>query len=464
MKILIRMRKTIMLIVKWLIVFALTTSFVATWNENYVDSLFSNKGNYLVIFSFVFVFSVFSSLYGAFRIGVYRVHEIIYSFTLAAIITDVIMYFELSLIARQLVAIKPMILYVIYQFVIIVLCSFAANTIYFRLYPARRIIAVFNDDSKGFELIKKMSVFADRFKIESGLNVEHTDMEFIKKKIDKYDAVAICDIDKQKQKEIMTYCYTNQKRTYLLPDITDIVLNNGYEIQIGDTPVIMSRNQGLTFEQEIIKRAGDLLISIIGILLTSPIMLICAIAIKLDDGGPVFFKQNRITKNGVIFNIIKFRSMRTDAEKDGAKKAENDDDRITRVGKLIRACRADELPQLFNVLKGEMSIVGPRPERIENVYEYTSAHPEFDLRHRVKAGLTGFAQLYGKYNTSPEDKLNMDLTYIETYSLLKDIKLIILTIKVLFMKESTEGFDKSANEAVIKPDIKRKTEDDENGI
>lgn len=464
MKILIRMRRTIMLLVKCLIVIALTTSFIATWNENYVDSLFSNKGNYLVVFSFVFIFSVFSSLYGAFRIGIYRTHEIIYSFSLAAIITDIIMYFELSLVARQLVAVKPMIHYIIFQVVIIFICSFAANTIYFRLYPARRILAVFNDDAKGFEFIKKMSVFADRFKMESGLNVEHTDMEIIKRKIDRYDAVAICDIDKQKQKEIMTYCYTNKKRTYLLPEITDIVLNNGYEIQIGDTPVIMSRNQGLTLEQSVIKRFMDLFISALGIVITSPIMVICAFAIKIDDGGPVFFKQNRVTRNGKIFNILKFRSMVTDADKDGAKKAENGDMRITRVGKVIRSCRIDELPQLFNVLKGDMSIVGPRPERIENVYEYTSAYPEFDLRHRVKAGLTGFAQLYGKYNTSPEDKLNMDLIYIETYSLLKDIKLIILTFKILFMKESTEGFDKSANEAVVKPDIKRNIEDDEDGV
>lgn len=464
MKSLMRMRKTVMLVVKCLIVLALTASFVETWNENYVESLFSNKGNYLVVFSFIFVFSVFSSLYGAFRIGIYRTHEIIYSFSLAAVITDTIMYFELSLIARQLAPVKPMLIYFVYQVAIIFVCSFAANTIYFRLYPARRIIALFSDDIKGFEFINKMRVFPDRFNIESGLNVEHTDMEVIKRQIDKYEAAAICDIDKQKQKEIMAYCYTKRKRTYLLPDITDIVLNNGYEIQIGDTPVIMSRNQGLTLEQAAIKRLGDLVFSAIGIVITSPIMLGCAIAIKLDDGGPVFFRQNRVTRNGKIFNIIKFRSMVTDADKEGAKKAENKDMRITRVGKVIRACRIDELPQLFNILKGDMSLVGPRPERIENVYEYTNIYPEFDLRHRVKAGLTGFAQLYGKYNTSPQDKLNMDLTYIETYSILKDLKLLILTVKVLFMKESTEGFDKKANESVKKPDIKINTGDGNNEI
>ncbi len=463
-KLLVSVRKTIMLLVKVFIVIALTAGFVETWNENYIESLFSNKGNYLVIFSFVFIFSVFSSLFSAFQIGIYRVHEIIYSFSLAVLFTDIIMYFELSLIARRLVALRPMFFCLIYQVVIIFICSFAANTIYFKLYSARRIIALFSDEAKGFTLIKKMGVITQRFKIESGLNVEHTEMDVIKRQIDKYDAVAICDINKEKQKEIMSYCYKKSKRTYILPDITDIILNNSYEIQIGDSPVIMSRNQGLTFEQALRKRIFDIIVSAILIVISSPIMLACAVAIKLDDGGPVFFKQNRVTKDGKIFNILKFRSMITDADKDGAKKAENDDNRITRVGKIIRACRVDELPQFFNILRGDMSVVGPRPERIENVYEYTNAHPEFDLRHRVKAGLTGYAQLYGKYNTSPEDKLNMDLIYIETYSFLTDIKLLILTFKVLFMKESTEGFDSSANNSVKKPNIKIDGEGDENGI
>ena len=293
-----------------------------------------------------------------------------------------------------------------------------------------------------------MGKIADRFQIERGLNVNTTDMAQIKRQIDKYEAVVICGIDKNLQKEIISYCYTHEKRSYLLPDITDIIISNSYNIQKSDTPVLMSRNWGLTLEQRIIKRTKDIVISALAIVITSPIMLICAIAIKLDDGGPILFKQNRITINGKIFNVLKFRSMIVDADKDGAKKAVNDDDRITRVGKIIRACRMDELPQLFNILRGDMSLVGPRPERIENVYEYSNKYPEFELRHRVKAGLTGFAQLYGKYNTTPEDKLHMDLIYIETYSILLDIKLLILTFKVLFMRESTEGFKENANENV----------------
>ena len=454
MKFLVKIRKSVMLFIKAVIVASLTLSFVEIWNLNYIESLFSNKGNYLVIFSFVFIFSVFSSLYGAFNIGIYRTHEIIYSFSLAAFVTDIVMYLELSLIARNLVDVAPMIVCFVYQVGTIFLLSFSANTIYFKLYSARKVLAVFGDDTKGLNFIKKMSIIPERFKVECGINAEHTDMENIKNHINKYEAVAICDIDKEKQKEIISYCYAKQKRTYLLPDITDIILNNGYEIQISDTPVIMSRNRGLTIEQVIVKRFFDIVISALGIALLSPLMLGIAIAIKFDDGGPVFFKQNRVTENGKIFNIIKFRSMITDADKDGAKKAETDDNRITKVGKVIRAFRLDELPQLFNILKGEMSVVGPRPERVENVYEYTNLHPEFDLRHRVKAGLTGYAQLYGKYNTSSEDKLNMDLIYIETYSFIKDLKLIILTIKVLFMRESTEGFDASANAKTKKPNIK----------
>lgn len=448
MKNLVRLRKSIMLFVKIMIVAAVTVGFIQVWITGYEESLFSNKGNYVVILSFVLLFTVFSSLYGAFKIGISRIHEIIYSFSLAAVFTNAIMYLELSLIAREMVDIPPMLVGIVYQILVVVLCSFCANTIYFKLYPPRSVIAIFGDDVSGFELIQKMGKISDRFSIGRGLNANTTDIEDIKRQIDKYEAVVICGIDKNLQKQILSYCYTNEKRSYLLPDITDIIISNSYNIQISDTPVLMSRNRGLTLEQRIIKRIMDIVISAIAIIITSPIMLICAIAIKIDDGGPVLFKQNRITINGKIFNVLKFRSMIVDADKDGAKKAVSDDDRITRVGKVIRACRMDELPQLFNILRGDMSLVGPRPERIENVYEYSKKYPEFELRHRVKGGLTGFAQLYGKYNTSPEDKLHMDLIYIETYSLLLDLKLLILTFKVLFMRESTEGFNEKANENV----------------
>ncbi len=457
MNLLIKMRKSVMLFIKIMTTVAITVAFIQVWVSNYTESLFSKNGNFVVILSFVLLFVVFSSLYSAFKIGIFRTHEIIYSYSLAIIFTNAVMYLELSLIARELVSILPLLISALFQILIAAICSICANMVYFKLYSARKVVAIFSDDMYGFELIKKMSHISQRFKIECGLNAQCSTFEQIKQQIDKYEAVVICSIDKNLEKQILSYCYTKEKRTYLLPDTSDIIINNSYNIQIGDTPVLMSRNRGLSIEQKLIKRMFDILISACGLIITLPISLICAISIKLDDGGPVFYRQNRITKDGKIFNILKFRSMRTDAEKDGAKKAVDNDDRITHVGRIIRACRVDELPQLINILLGDMSIVGPRPERIENVYEYSSKYPEFELRHKVKAGLTGLAQLYGKYNTSPEDKLNMDLAYIENYSLLLDLKLIVLTFKVLFMKESTEGFDNSANE-----ESDKKENEDEN--
>ncbi|MDD6478626.1 MAG: exopolysaccharide biosynthesis polyprenyl glycosylphosphotransferase [Oscillospiraceae bacterium] len=448
MKIFVKFRKSIMLLIKALLVTSVTLGFIETWSTNYINTLFSKNGNYVVILSFVVIFVVFASLYGAFNIGIYRLHEVIYSFSLSLIFTDFIMYLELSLIARELIAIPPMLLGLIYQILVVAVISICANIIYYKLYAARKIVAIYGNKRKANLLIRKMSKIKERFSIEERIDINQHSMDEIKSIINNFEAVLICDVDKNIQKELISYCYTLEKRTYLLPDITDIITCSSYEIQISDTPVLMSRNRGLTIEQELIKRIMDIIISSIGLIITSPIMLICAIAIKLNDGGPILFKQNRITKGGKIFNVLKFRSMIVDADKGGAKKAVNNDDRITKVGRIIRACRMDELPQLINILRGDMSVVGPRPERIENVYEYSQKFPEFELRHRVKAGLTGFAQLYGKYNTSPEDKLNMDLFYIETYSVMQDIKLLILTFKVLFMRESTEGFEESANENV----------------
>ena len=444
-----------MMAVKAMIVSALTFGFIETWNSSYTNALFSRNGNYVVIFSYVLILVTFASLYGAFNIGVFRIHETIYSFSLAVIFTNFVMYLELSLIARELVTVPPMLLGVVYQIAIIFIGCLCANMIYFKLYAARRVLAVFGDDQTGFAVIEKMSRIPERFQIDCGVNVTTTDIAEIKKQIEKYEAVLICDIDKNIEKEIFSYCYTHQKRTYLLPSITDIIVSNSYKIHISDTPMLMSRNRGLTTEQELIKRLIDLTISTLAILITLPLMLFCAIAIKLEDGGPILFKQNRVTKDGKIFNVLKFRSMIPDAEKDGAQKAVTGDARITKVGKFIRACRMDELPQLINILLGDMSVVGPRPERIENVYEYSLEYPAFELRNRVKAGLTGYAQIYGKYNTSPVDKLNMDLIYIENYSLLQDIKLLILTFKILFMRESTEGFKEPA-EAPEKKDKPKK--------
>lgn len=188
----------------------------------------------------------------------------------------------------------------------------------------------------------------------------------------------------------------------------------------------------------------------IAIIILSPIMIVVALLIKATDKGPVLYKQCRLTKNGKQFMVLKFRSMRVDAEKDGVARLSSGDkdDRITPIGKLIRKVRFDELPQLFNILFGDMSIVGPRPERPEIAAQYEKELPEFNLRLQAKAGLTGYAQVYGKYNTTPYDKLQMDLMYIASPSIIEDIKIMFATVKILFMPESTEGIAEGATTAM----------------
>ncbi|MCL2434345.1 MAG: sugar transferase, partial [Clostridia bacterium] len=224
------------------------------------------------------------------------------------------------------------------------------------------------------------------------------------------------------------------------PDVADLATHGASTIQISDTPMLLYKNHPPSVEELLIKRIMDITISAVLLAMFSPVMLLVALFIK-TDGGPVFFRQKRLTRHGRLFTVIKFRSMIVDAEAEGAQKCSTDDDRITRMGKIIRPTRIDELPQLFNIIKGDMSLVGPRPERVENMEEYCRDMPDFALRLSVKAGLTGYAQLFGKYNTSPRDKLNMDLLYITRFSILRDLQLLAMTPKVMFMRESTEGFN-----------------------
>lgn len=457
MNILNKFRKSIMLAFKLMIIMSMTFVFIGCWQENYEASLFSGKGNYVVVFSYLVILLAFSNLYGGLKIGTLRLHEIIYSFSLSMVFTNFIMYLELSLIARELVNPLPLLVAVFFQLIIIFFGSYAANTVYYSMYQARHILAIVPTGIDRTNIVNKMSKIKERYAIDRIITADMPEEEIIKH-IDEYEAVLIGAIEKSLQNNILRYCYKERKRIYISPSSNDIIINNCYQSQIFDNPVLICRNRGLTIEQQFLKRAMDLVVSIIGLIVAAPIMIFVAVCIKLYDGGPVFFKQNRVTKDGKIFNVLKFRSMIVDADRVKLRKATDNDDRITPIGKIIRPLRIDELPQLLNILKGDMSLVGPRPERTENVYEYTQMFPEFDLRHRVKGGLTGYAQIYGKYNTSPQSKLNMDLIYIEQYSLLLDIKLIIMTIKILFMRESTEGFSDEESVIGAKKESDNKTE------
>ena len=310
-------------------------------------------------------------------------------------------------------------------------------------------------------LKQKMETRSDKYQIKCMMSCEKYTIDEIENAILDYDAVVINDVEAHIRNDLLKYCYKNSIRTYSVPKLSDVIYSGSEDIMLFDTPLELIRGRGLTPMQRFYKRAMDLVLCLIAMIPASVIMLVIAIAIKLEDGGSIFYRQRRVTKDGKQFDILKFRSMIENAEADGKHHpATDNDDRITNVGKVIRALRVDELPQLLNIIKGDMSIVGPRPERIEHCQMYGEQIPEFDFRNKVKGGLTGYAQVYGKYNTTALDKLKLDLMYIENYSLALDIKIILMTIRILFKKESTEGFETKAstNSSSISIELTRNNE------
>lgn len=446
----IKFRKTLLFAVMAILFAIVFAVFVVGWRIGYPKLDFYNKGNYLLLLDYGILLFVFTNIYGGFKLGVSRKGELIYSNCIGALMANIFMYFQLSLIAQDLLSFVPILATTLVQVIVITLGCYVNNKIYFIVHPVRDVVAICSNKEMDLELIRKMSCIQERYKIEAVVS-DDMPLEKIKRTIDDYSSVLLCDIDYEVKKQLINYCYKTSTRLYILPDVEDIVVSNAHRTQIFDTPVFLCKNRGLTPEQEMVKRSIDILASGLGLILASPFMLVVAVAIKLEDRGPIFFKQQRVTKGNKPFYVLKFRSMIVDAEKDGvARLATKGDNRITKVGKIIRMTRLDELPQLINILKGEMSLVGPRPERPEIMADYMKDWPEVEYRTKVKAGLTGLAQVKGKYNTTPQDKLLFDLLYIERYSLWLDIKLILMTIKIVFMKSSTEGVESGQVTATLK--------------
>lgn len=409
---------------------------------NYYNKLlefpFWRRGNWLVIAVYAMLFLFFSQMYGGFKIGFYKTWNVIYSQILALFFTNVITYLQIALIDKKFHSISIIGGVFLMECVVVVIWAWISQKLYGKLFPQRRLLLIYGERPM-FHLMQKISTREDKFQICNVIHYEQG-LDAIQALVHNYDGIIIGDIPAHERNQLMKYCYGKGIRTYTVPKISDIITRSSDELNLFDTPLLLSRNEDLQAEELLLKRLTDLVFSMLGLVIASPFFLVIAVLIKATDRGPVFYKQTRLTKNGKEFEIYKFRTMIQDAEKDGkARLAAQDDDRILPVGKFLRATRLDELPQLINILKGEMSLVGPRPERPELAAEIEAELPEFAYRLKVKAGLTGYAQIYGKYNTTSYDKLKLDLTYIRNYSYFLDWKLILMTPKIMLLKESTEG-------------------------
>lgn len=413
------------------------------WYNKIIWAPFFRRGNWMMIFIYAILLIFFMNTYGGFKVGFLKKGNLIYSQILAVLFTNIVTYFQITVQDKRFTTPVPLGVNIALSVVAILVWTLIFQWIYGLIFPPRRMLLISGDYSD-YHLLEKMNAREDKYIISQIINYKEG-MEKLIPQIDQYDGIIVGDMPSHERNLIIKYCYAKQIRTYSVPKISDILLRSSVDLNLFDSPLLLSRNTGLAIEQMFCKRLMDVVFSLLGLVISAPFFLLIAISIKLTDRGPVFYKQTRLTKDGKIFEIYKFRTMIQNAEKySGAVLASEHDPRILLVGRLLRATRLDELPQIFNILKGEMSIVGPRPERPELAAEIEKEIPEFSYRLKVKAGLTGYAQVYGKYNTTSYDKLKLDLTYIRNYSIFLDLKLIFMTPKIMLLKESTEGVKNEA--------------------
>lgn len=418
-----------------------------------VKLIHQNTILWVVLLLYLGCYDCFARLYGGFKSGNYRISEICTAQMLSLIFANGCGWAACSIFKHHILSIMPFFVIFLVQLVLIIFWAWAMNKLYFKMNIPRKVVVV--SDADAAILLKKLRKRALKFDVAECLSGKKA-CEQINRICQNFDGVILYETERQYREEIIAVCAEKELRVFLVPELSDIQMRSMRMMHILDTPLLMYEEFKLHKRELLIKRLCDILLSASALLLTSPLFFIIAVAIKIEDKGPVFFFQERCTKNLRIFKMVKFRSMKPGSDKLGPIPATEMDSRITRVGKVIRAMRLDELPQLWNILTGDMSIVGPRPERVEYVKAYTKELPEFALRSRMQGGLTGYAQVYGKYNTSPYDKLVMDLNYIENWSLLLDVKLILLTIKVCLKKESTEGFEEETAASLAKQASQRK--------
>ncbi len=427
-------------------------SFFITMGLNTPYILNISRTAAIVGFGFTVLFLLFMNIYHGFDIQHEQSRHIIFSAIISVLLTDAGAFFELmimnfnennrSTLVPEWADIGCLLLCLVLQFFWVVFYTRSTKFLYYRMTPPRKCCVVVSSLAKEKELSDKLSPYRKRYMLQEALCCDQPDLL---ERLSQFDQVFLYDLPSEERARLVEYCYKIRKPVQYDMVLQDVIGLSGTQDILDDAPFVSIDRLSLTLEQRIVKRALDIVFSAAALVLLSPLMLGCAVAIRLCDGGPALFRQDRATQNGRIFTIYKFRTMCVGADSETS--VINSDGRITPVGRFLRRWRLDELPQFINILKGDMSVVGPRPEMLSNVREYTRIMPEFSYRLRVKAGLTGYAQIAGRYNTSPKDKMMMDLMYIERYSLLEDIKLILRTITVFSKQDSTQAFEHAPTES-----------------
>ncbi|MBQ9249578.1 MAG: exopolysaccharide biosynthesis polyprenyl glycosylphosphotransferase [Oscillospiraceae bacterium] len=435
-------RKNVVLsVINMINVVLVTIPFVYCWYRFFAPAMihpYYRRGNWAVILVFVVLYVLFGRVYDGFSISTKRITESVYSQCMAILFTDAVMYIVIFLLAQYLPAPVPMLLNFMAQVILTGVGTILSHKWYFSTFQPNRSIVVY-DTRQGMEDMIEKYRMQKEFRVCKIVSISECleDLDMLQE----MDTVFMSGVHSHERNIVLKYCVERGIEMYVIPRVGDLIMSGAKRMHLFYLPILKVGRYDPSLYYVFFKRVMDIVLSILALIILSPLFLISAIAVKVYDGGPVFYRQRRLTKDGREFDIIKFRSMRVDAESDGVARLStgDKDDRITPVGRILRKLRLDELPQLFCILAGDMSICGPRPERPELAAQIEKTLPEFRLRLQTKAGLTGYAQVYGKYNTSPYDKLQMDLMYIANPSFLEDMRIIFATVKILFQPESTEG-------------------------
>ena len=421
------------------LLFAVLSAFFSGQTVFYEQTLYYFWGNYVVLLVYAANLLLVSRVFNGFSFGSSDLHEIILSWILSLLITNSLAYLLLSLLEYRMLDVVGFFLILVFQFILVIPMAIIINSIYYRLHPAQKTIIIYNSEDIAREYCAIIRKHRKKFIVHYAMP-HSTPTENLLDRITESETVFFLDVDIAKNEILLEHCFKHEKHTYVMPTFSSVLLNTAEISWISNVPVFLSKSSAIDPVPLFVKRCIDILFSAIMLAALSWLMLIVSAAVWLYDRHAPIYKQRRVTKGGKEFTLYKFRSMKPDAEADGvARLSVQGDERITPIGRLIRKTRIDELPQLINVLAGSMSLVGPRPERPEILKQYEMIHPNFSLRTKVKAGITGYAQIYGKYNTAPDEKLFLDIMYIERFSIWQDIKLILQTLKIIFISSSTEG-------------------------
>ena len=406
--------------------------------------------NYFIVVIYAIMLLFFYRTYNAYMFGYQRIRSLLFSQVTSQMFSLAAIYLAVSVAWNRFDSPLPFVAAAAVQMILDVVWSYITNRYYFKTNPPKKTLLIYRDkrDKRRFGALGGKPT-ERLYKIDKEMEYDGT-FDDLKEQLDGYEAIFVAGVNSRCRNGILKYCKETGTPGFFLPHVGDIIMQEAKHIQAFDSPLLLVNRKNVNQEFAVIKRVFDIFASALGGIILSPILIITALAIRIYDGGPALYRQVRLTKDGKEFKICKFRSMRVDAEKDGIARLSTgeNDDRITPIGKFIRKCRIDELPQLWNIFVGDMSVVGPRPERPEIAEQYYSVMPDFKLRLQVKAGLTGYAQIYGKYNTDPYEKLEFDLMYINEMDILTDLRLMFATFRILFSSESTEGVDSDQTTAM----------------